>query len=136
MAKFDYAKTLATSIRLINKFGNPVTMTRSYDSSLWTRSYDPVTESFTWTNIASDTSQSTEPEDALTIADGALVGISEELLNNTLVRKSDSELLIVEIDEPQVGDTFLVNGKTYNYVAHETVNSAGTVVLYKIGVRV
>ena len=136
MAKFNYAKTLATSIRLITKFGNPITMTRPYSASEWNRVYDAVTETFTWTNIASGAVQSVEPEDVTTVADGALVGISEELLANSIIKQSDSEILIVEIDEPQVGDTFLVNGKTYAFIANIPVNPAGTNVLYKIALRI
>jgi hypothetical protein len=136
MAKFNYQKTLATSQRLINKFGNPITMTRAYNASQWDRVYDPVTESFTWTNTTTGASQSTEPADEVTIADGALVGIDEELLENSLVKKSDSKLLVVGIDEPQVGDTFIVNGKVYAYIAHISINPAGVNVLYKVALRI
>jgi len=136
MAKYDYNKIFATAQRLISKFGNPVTMTRMYSLGNWTKDYNPVSEGFTWTNTSTGAVQSVEPEDATTVADGILVGISDTLLDNSLVRKSDSELLILNINDPQVGDIFTVNGRYYKYIAHETVNPAGITVLYKIALRI
>jgi hypothetical protein len=136
MAKFDYNATLNTSIELITEFGNTVTRTRSYDESLWTKAYDPSTDSFTWTNIETDTPQSTEPDDEVTTFQGVLVGIEDSLLSNSLIKLGDSMLLAVETDEPKVGDVFTVNSRNYNYITHETINPAGTVCLYKIVLRI
>jgi hypothetical protein len=136
MATFDYQTTLATAKRLLLKFGNPVKLTRAFDESLWDREYDPVTETFIWRNTISGQTQSTEPSDTEYTDNGVLVGISDSLLENSLVNKSDSELLIVDIPEPQVDDVFIVNGKSYKYIAHESINPAGTVLLYKIALRI
>lgn len=135
MATFDYQKTLNTSKRLIDKFGNPVTLTRDYDKTVWDREYDGATGGFTWTNNITGATQTTEPDDEVYIDNGVLVGISDALLENSLVKKSDSELLIVEIPEPRVDDKFLVNNIEYKYIAHMVVNPAGTVLLYKIALR-
>jgi len=136
MDKFDYQKTLATAVQLLNKFGSVVFKQSAYDTSLWEKEYDPVTGSFTWTNIASGAEQTVEPEDDIEEADGVVVvNISDELLENSLVKRSDRELLIIGIKEPVAGDTFTVNNVKYKYIAHDTVNPAGTALLYKIAVR-
>lgn len=119
MAKFDYQKTLATVNRLLNKFGDIQSVTKVTKGA-----YDPVTETF-----ASSTPITEK-------ADGVLVGIGDDFLDNSLVKRSDSKLLIVAISEPQVGDVYTVNGKSYNYIAHDTVDPAGTICLYKIALRI
>lgn len=136
MAKFNYDNTVAVSTTLIEKFGNPITQTRGYDEAVWSRQYIPSTESFVWTNSSTGATQETEPSDDVNIANGVLVGIEDSLLSNSLIKKSDSMLLTIGIDEPQVGDVFRVSGKDYNYVTHITVNPAGTVCLFKIVLRV
>ena len=135
MAKKDYSKTQATVRRLLNKFGNTQTVTRSYSADEWTREYDPVTEEFVWTNNSTGATQTTEPEDQIETADGVLVDIEDSMLSDSLIKKSDSMLLILDISEPRVGDTYTVNGKKYEYITHMTVNPAGTTCLYKIVLR-
>ena len=134
--KFDYSKTLTLVQKLLYKFGTTQTVTRSFSSSTWTRSYNPVTEVFTWTNTSTGATQTTEPSDVTETADGVLVRIGENLLKNTLVKQSDSMLIIVDISEPQVGDLFTVNGKTYEYITHTSVSPANINVLYKIALRI
>lgn len=137
MAKFNYDKTLATARRLLEKFGNPVSLTRDADPSLWEQKYDPVTEDMLWVNKNTGAEQSQEPPDTIYIKDGVFIGISEEQLADNIVRASDRTLLIEGIPEPKIGDVFLShNGIQYSYVSHKEVNPAGTSLLYKIVVRV
>lgn len=137
MAKFDYNKTLATSKRLITKFGNTVKLVRDADLNLWERIYDPVSEDFQWKNRVSGQVVDTKPPDEEYSGDGVIVGIEDNLLQNKLVKSSDKVILIIGIPEPTTGDTFYAyDGVAYSYVMHEKVNPAGIALLYKIVVRI
>jgi len=136
VARKNYADTVLLVQGLLSKFGTSQIVTRSYSAEVWVRSYNPVTEAFTWTNNSTGAVQTTQPTDQVEIADGVLVGIGDSFLDNSLVRRSDSMLLILDISEPRVGDVYTVNGKDYGYITHETVNPAGTACLYKIVLRV
>lgn len=120
MAKKDYAKTQALVRKLLNKFGDiQLVEKKSANAS----TYDPVTETFTGNTITTEQ------------ADGVLIGIDDSFLSNTLVKASDSMLLVIDFSEPKAGDVYTVNGKEYSYIAHKTVNPAGVVCLYKIALR-
>jgi len=136
MAAFDYIGLLVTAQGLIADFGGTITLTRSYDKTLWIESYDPVTGTKTWEYIPTGATQSTEPDDAEYSADGVLVNIEEKFIDNSLVNVSDSELLVIGIPVPAEDDIFLVNGKSYKYVTHGVVNPAGTIMLYKVILRI
>lgn len=119
MAKFDYAKTVITVQGLLNKFGTTQTVVKTTNGT-----YDPVAGTFSTSSTTTET------------ADGVLVGIGDDFLDNSLVKRSDSKLLILDISEPQVGDIYTVNGKDYKYITHDTVNPAGTLCLFKIVLRI
>lgn len=119
MAKFDYNRVQTTVRSLLNKFGTIQTVTRTTKGT-----YDPVTETFSSETVVTET------------ADGVLVGIDDSFKDNSLVKQSDSMLLVLDISEPQADDVFTVNGKDYKYIVHKTISPIGTVCLYKVVLRV
>ena len=138
MAKFDYDRVISqTVLPALEKYGNPVILTRDADMSLWERTYDPVTEEFSWENRNTGQIVQTEPEDEKYTGDGVFTNIDSDMLENSLVKSSDKMLLIQAIPSPKVGDRFTDHsGKVYQYVADMNISPGGTSVLYKIAVRI
>jgi len=137
MAKFDYDRIVVnTVLPSLEKYGNPISLVRDADLSLWDREYDPITEEFSWTNKQTGQVVTTEPEDDTYTGDGVFVQMSDELLSNTLVKASDKVLLVQAIPTPKTGDRVVDHaGITYQYVTHIPISPGGTNVLYKIAVR-
>ncbi len=121
---FDYTKSAATAERLLQKFGQDVTLSRPSTSA---PTYDPAT------------GVSTPAAPATYAGRGAVFDYKQTDVNQTLVQAGDQRLYLSPASpmvEPATSDTVtLANGKTYSIVRGGEVNPAGTVVLYDLQLR-
>ena len=136
---FDYVSVRdQVSVKLIQEFGMPATVTRIIDEAEYVKGYDSVEGRTTWTKVSDNSVTYTQP----TATTGTYTGIvgrlkyDTEQIDGTNIRKGDMKLLTITLPEPQNGDLYEVDGVTYKYVDHENVSPGGVDVLYKIQVRV
>lgn len=128
MSDFDYTKSAATAERLLQKFGQAVTLVRPSTSP---PTYDPAT------------GISTPVAPASYAGRGAVFDYKQTDVNATLVQAGDQRLYLSPFQadgsampEPVTSDdVVLANGKTYSVVRGGEVNPAGTVVLYDLQLR-
>lgn len=116
---FNYAKSAATALKLLTKFGQTVTR-RNYSVGV----YDPTTGA-----------------NAVTYADttwkGALLdfGSGKTLERGGLIQVGDKRILAEPSMAPQLEDHIIVGVVEYSIVSIGEVNPAGTVVLYDVHCR-
>ena len=116
---FDYAKTSATALSLLTKFGADVTVTR-----VTTGTYDPATG----TNAVTT---STATVKGVVLDFGA--GVS--MVGGNMVTAGDKRLVLEAAAAPDMNDRFTANGKTYAPVSIGEVNPAGVAVLFDLHIR-
>lgn len=117
---FDYAKSAATALKLLTKFGASGTLTKRTEGS-----YDPATGSNTITETA--------------------YTVKSVLLNYKFSEMNDTDSLIQDKDRkiimqattvtPDTSDTFTFNGTAYRIINVKTLNPAGTSVIHELHVR-
>jgi hypothetical protein len=125
---FDYTKSAATAERLLQKFGQAVTLSRPSTSA---PTYDPAT------------GISTSVAPATYIGRGAVFDYKQTDVNATLVQAGDQRLYLSPFQadgsampEPKTSDEIaLANGTTYSIVRAGKVDPAGTKVLYDLQLR-
>jgi hypothetical protein len=121
MASFNYARIAATSIRLLAKFGAPVTLR---DKALGT--YDPATGAVT----------AAAPADK--VRNGALLdfGAGQVLApGGGLIQAGDKRLLLEPGSVPGLEDNVIAGGIEYVIKGIGEVNPAGTPVMYDLHLR-
>lgn len=118
---FNYARTAATSARLLAKFGRDVTL-RNYSTT--TVAYDPSTGT-----MAPTTSDSTRKGALLDFAAGQVNG------PGGLVQQGDKKLLMEPGTVPALEDRVLVGTDEYVIKGISEVNPAGTPVIYELHLR-
>lgn len=116
---FDYAKTAATALSLLTRFGADVTVTRVTNGT-----YDPATGA-----NAVSTSATTVKGVALDF------GAGQTMVGGSMIQAGDKRLLLEAAATPDLNDRFTANGKTYAPVSIGEVNPAGTVALWDLHVR-
>ena len=119
MSSYDYAKLAARALRLLTKYGAPVTR-MAY--ALGT--YNPATSMAT-------------PSVTNTTRTGLLLdfGAGQTTERGTLIQGGDKRLLLDPTAGVTLGDAFVCNGTQYMVVSIGEINPAGTVVLYDIHLK-
>ena len=116
---FDYARAAATSLRLLTKFGQDVTL-RSYSAG----TYNPAVG--TSTPTMTDTTRK-----------GAIFdfGAGQTLERGTLIQVGDKRLLLDSVDSVSHQDHFIIKSIEYVIVSIGEINPAGKSVLFDIHIR-
>lgn len=117
---FDYAKSAATALRLLQQFGQAVTRNASTAGA-----YDPATGASVVTDVASSRT-------------GALLNYSgkgEIYANGNLVILGDKKLLLDGSGPAEMTDSYVVGATEYSVVSIKELNPAGTVVMFEIHAR-
>jgi len=113
-----YAKMAATALKLLKKFGKPVTLKRVTGSSV-----DPITGVVT------------AGTDASVITTGLIKPYPDNMVDGTRILASDRELVLSAEHVPLPSDKPLVNGENWAVVNITTISPTGTPVCYMIQVR-
>jgi len=120
MTKFNYARTAASAVKLLTKFGAAATLRRKTGEA----QYDPATATVvpSWVELPCTV---------------AMVNYSIKDIDGTLIQASDRRLLVApDVKEaPQTGDVFVVNGVELMVIRSTPTAPAGKVVLYDVQVR-
>ncbi len=121
---FDFTKPQATANRLLTRFGQAVTLTKTVQGS-----YDPTTGLITNTT----TTQT---------GTGAVMEYNNRNVDGTLIKQGDRQLLLSpflasggSLVAPAVGDTVTIGGTVYTVTQVKQVNPAGTCVMYDANLR-
>ena len=113
-----YDDMAATALRLLDQFGQAVTINRTTDEST-----DPVTFVVT---------AGTDAELATT---GILKLYPDRTVDGTRILASDRELVLSDEQEPLITDTLTIDDQPWSVVDIKTVSPAGTDVVYFVQVR-
>lgn len=116
--KFDYQSMAETATRLIDRFGQPVTLRRTAGGA-----FDPVAGSFTGETV----------EDIETV--GLLRRYPDDLIDGTRILATDRQLVLVPDVAPQVGDVTIIGGEVLAVEEVESVRPAGVDVVFTARVR-
>jgi len=123
---FDYVRTARTSNRLLEQFGQVVTITHVEPGT-----YDPATGGVTNTTTTQ-------------LGSGIIMQWETRQIDGELIKTNDKKLLLSplntlgsELTAPVLGDTITdVTGTVYTFVVPlKTINPAGTTILYECNVR-
>lgn len=115
---FNYDKIAATALKLLTKFGQPITFARETGGSV-----DPITGVVT------------PGTDASVTTTGLLKTYPDNMIDGTRILKSDRELILSNEQVVQPSDKPVINSQDWAIVDIKTLNPAGTVVIYKVQVR-
>lgn len=118
---FDYAKSAATALKLLTKFGASGTLTKRTEGS-----YDPATGS----NTITETSYTVK---------SVLLNYKFSEMNDTdsLIQAKDRKIIMQATTvTPDTSDAFTFNGTAYRIINVKTLNPAGTSVIHELQVRV
>lgn len=120
MSSYDYNKAAATAARMLARFGQPVTVTRSTPGG-----YDPETG----TNGAGST-QTWAPM-------GVKLDYAQREIDGTNIRAGDQRVYMSAFSglDPQTGDTVTIGAEAWRVVTSRTLAPAGVAVLLDVQVR-
>ena len=114
---FDYAKTAATALRLLTRFGAAATLKREVVGD-----YDPDT--------------GTSPVTTTSLATTACVfDYDAEYIDGTLILAGDKQAYLASAPVPKQGDKLAWQGADYTVIAAKAVAPAGVAVLYEVQIR-
>ncbi len=115
----NYAKTAATSLKLLTKFGQNVTR-RTFTAG----SYDPATGAVS--NATADTTRK-----------GVLLDFGSAQTNErgTLIQSGDKRLLMDAQGAALMTDHYIIGAIEYTVVSIGEISPAGTVTLYDLHIR-
>ncbi len=117
MSTFDYARAETTAQRLIKRFGQAVTLTKTTDALI---AYDPKQTETSYTVQA------------------AQLNYNEKDIDGTLIQ-TDDRLVYISTEGlaviPEVDDTLTINSVDLNIISIMPLAPAGTVVYWKVQVR-
>lgn len=116
---FNYPKTAATAKRLLDRFGQPVMLTRTTPGT-----YAPAT------GTATDTT-------ATHTGIGAKLDYAQRDIDGTLIKVGDCRVYIAPdlTVTPQTGDKITIGSETWNVITSRPLEPAGVVVLHDVQVR-
>lgn len=124
MATFDYFRPAATALRMLNRYGAPVTVrkpaTGAYDPATGMVDSDPV--DYPGTGAKFDYEQRD--------VDGTLVQEADQLVY-LAVQQQDGAAM----PKPATGDQLLIGLESWTVVVAESLAPAGAPVLYTLQVR-
>lgn len=121
---FDFAKSAASALKLITKFGASGTLIKRAEGA-----YDPATGS----NTVTETSYTVK---------AVLLNYSYKDSNqlnqpSSLIQVNDRKIIMqATTATPDVSDTFTFNSVTYRVLSVKTLNPAGVAVLHELQVRI
>ena len=115
---FDYAKMATTAARLLEKFGQTISVIRTTGETI-----DPITGAIV---AGSDTTYSPK---------GLLRKYPNEVIDGTRIETGDRELIVDNTVEPALSDKVTVQGEQWTVVNVASINPAGTAVVYFCQVR-
>lgn len=122
---FDYSRSYATALRLLENFGQTVTRKASTAGT-----YDPSTGA----SVVTDTSSSRTGV-LLDYSGKGYSGKGEMYANGNLVIQGDKKLLLDGSGAVEVTDSYVVGSTEYSVVSIKELNPAGTVVMFEIHAR-
>lgn len=130
MAQFNYAKSQATALRLIQKFGRQITIKRSVPGSTAPpySPYNPGPET---------TATYTATAACLPASKGTIEAFDNRLEGGTLIDENLRYVLMapqIEIT-PKSGDVLEFDGSSWTVLGNTPLSPAGTIVLHQMGVR-
>lgn len=116
---FNYGRVANSALRLLTKFGQPVTLTQKTPGV-----YNPETGEV----AVVDAAQS---------ATGVVLDYGTKSIDGALIMVGDRKLLLspVGIDTPAVNDVVSIGEVTYTITLIKETNPAGTPVLYECNIR-
>ena len=135
---YDYIALQDTVARpLIQRFGIPVTLIRSTDTTVYTKQYDPLTKGFIWVD-GQGNSFNEEPVSTVSRTTGLAVRTRyrEQDIDNTVIKFGDIRILAIDIPKPITGDRIEVQGSEYNVVRSQAVAPGPTEVIYEVHLRI
>lgn len=118
---FDYAKSAATALKLLTKFGASGVLKKRIEGS-----YDPTTGS----NTVTETSYTVK---------AVLLNYKFSEMNETdsLIQAKDRKIIMQATTvTPDTSDAFTFNGTTYRIINVKTLSPAGASVIHELQVRV
>jgi hypothetical protein len=123
---FDYGKSAATALKLLQKFGRTVTHTRQVSGN----DYNPSTGAATVTP--------SNQTGTGCVLDFQLMNYGTTFEGQTVIQQGDKYALLATsgiTNVPVPGDLFVAGGVTWNIMGVKTVSPAGTDVLHKLHLR-
>lgn len=111
---FDYAKSAATALGLLQQFGQPVTLLRK--SAVTS---DPVAGTVAGTPTS-------------VVTTGARTRLAKDFFEGTHVQVGDQLWLLSSEQAPVMTDLLQIDGHGWPIVAIQEINPGGTPVLYKV----
>lgn len=144
MATYDYSAIEDNVARpLIVRFGTTVTVTRTEDTTVYEKEYDPITFSYYWIDKVTGQRFDSQPGSTTKTYNGlcVLTAFTEEEIDNTNILSGDKKLLAIDIPEPKQGDLFTLINKdgsttTYKYINNKPVAPHNIAVVHRVQVRV
>lgn len=115
---FDYAKTAATALRLLQRFGASATLKRTSAGA-----YDP------------DTGTSAQTETSLSTT-ACVFDYDAKYVDGTLILVGDKYAYLSSEQVPKQGDVLTWQSVDYTVIAVKAVAPAGTAVLHEVQLRV
>lgn len=115
---FDYAKMATTALRLLAKFGAPVTLVRTTGGSI-----DPVTGAVIAGSSANQTTT------------GLLRRYPDGLIDGTRIMTGDRQAVLSNEVRPLLTDRLQVAGENWSVMSIETVKPTDTTLVYFVQVR-
>jgi hypothetical protein len=116
--KFDYAAMADVATRLIDRFGQPVTLRRQFAGT-----FNPITGSFSGSTI----------DEIETV--GLLRRFPDDLIDGTRILATDRQLVLAPDVVPAVGDVAVIGAESLAVEEVETVAPAGVPVVFTARVR-
>ena len=117
MSQFNYSKTAATALSLLQRFGAAATVHRTGSAT-----YDPATGTMTPTVT-----------DHATTA--AVFSYAQKYIDGTLIKDGDQQAYCAPGVAVKQGDSMTWHGKRYTVVSVKPVSPAGVPVLYEAQIR-
>ena len=135
--RYDYQPITDVAHSLIYKYGSAITLTRTFDPTVWIQKFDPVESVYYWQNIATGVKTTTQPSITYT-GQGVITRFTVEEISTAAdkILATDRKLLIYDIPEPKADDIFTVAGIDYKCISFSAIEPAGTAIVYKVQVRV
>lgn len=113
------ARMAATALRLLTKYGQPVTLVQKN-----TGAYDPTTSTAVEANV-------------LFYGFGMSLAEPTGEIDGTMVVSGNKTILLsIQTAVPQPSDSLIINGVNYSINTVLTMNPDGTTIMYEIAVRV
>lgn len=135
---YDYKVLQDTVARpLIQRFGIPVTLIRSSDTSVYQKKYDPISKAFIWVDAQGNifTEEPVSTVQRFT-GSGVRTRFREQALESTLIKFGDVRLLAIDIPNPTPGDRIEVEGTIFNVVRGEAIAPGDVEIVYEIHLRI